>query len=182
MCELKPNAISSVVRYSFPVLVYVQRHFDPHHGSISLIKGIVTKKLSIFNSQPFLIRFQGCKALVGSGRCRRLQLSELCLHTQLEMYGSTIGVLQFVFCDPYAGTIINLHLCIKKQPLTCCSIAVKCSRSCFTPLMPVRSKVTTSCWHRKTLPPWFCIGLRAIRRPPLDHCFRSLIASTFKNV
>ena len=43
-------------------------------------------------------------------------MSELCLHTQLEMYGSTIGVLQFVFCDPYAGTIINLHLCIKKQP------------------------------------------------------------------
>ena len=27
--------------------------------------------------------------------------------------------------------------------LTCCSIAVKCSRSCFTPLMLVRSKVTT---------------------------------------
>ena len=58
MCELKPNAISSVVRYSFPLLVYVQRpFFDPHHGSISLIKSIVTKKLSIFNSQPFLIRF-----------------------------------------------------------------------------------------------------------------------------
>ena len=44
-------------------------------------------------------------------------MSEFCVYTQLEIYGSTIGVPEFVFCDPYAGTI-NFHSCIKKQPNT----------------------------------------------------------------
>ena len=42
-------------------------------------------------------------------------MSEFCVYTQLEIYGSTIGVPEFVFCDPYAETI-NFHSCIKKQP------------------------------------------------------------------
>ena len=62
-----------------------------------------------------LMRFNGCNALVRSGWNRTLQMSELCLDTQLEIYGSSIGVPQLVFCEPYAGTI-NFHPCIRNQP------------------------------------------------------------------